>query len=186
MKTARIAVPDLVSNSYFPAIAAITLDCFKQEGLHAVHELIFPNYKAYEALRDGKVDFVAAPAHAALLAFPEWSGAKMLVALSQGMFWLLVMRSDLGATPGDIGAVKGRTIGAAPLVSLGLQQMLIDWNSIWNVMPYGSSGFRARTSRASLSASWRPKHSSTDRSTVSGRMRWGPKRDSERCRQGRA
>ena len=58
MKTARIAVPDLVSNSYFPAIAAITLDCFKQEGLHAVHELIFPNYKAYEALRDGKIDFV--------------------------------------------------------------------------------------------------------------------------------
>jgi len=126
LKTARIAVPDLVSNSYFPAIAAITLDCFKQEGLHAVHELIFPNYKAYEALRDGKIDFVAAPAHAALLAFPEWSGAKMLVALSQGMFWLLVMRSDLGATPGDIGAVKGRTIGAAPLVSLGLQQMLIE------------------------------------------------------------
>ena len=126
MKTARIAVPDLVSNSYFPAIAAITLDCFKQEALHAVHELIFPNYKAYEALRDGKIDFVAAPAHAALLAFPEWSGAKMLAALSQGMFWLLVMRSDLGATPGDIGAVKGRTIGAAPLVSLGLQQMLIE------------------------------------------------------------
>ena len=86
MKTARIAVPDLVSNSYFPAIAAITLDCFKQEALHAVHELIFPNYKAYEALRDGKIDFVAAPAHAALLAFPEWSGAKMLAALSQGMF----------------------------------------------------------------------------------------------------
>jgi ABC-type nitrate/sulfonate/bicarbonate transport system substrate-binding protein len=69
---------------------------------------------------------VAAPAHAALLAFPEWSGAKMLVALSQGMFWLLVMRSDLEATPGDVGAVKGRTIGAAPLVSLGLQQMLIE------------------------------------------------------------
>jgi len=126
LKTARIAVPDLVSNSYFPAIAAITLDCFKQEALHAVHELIFPNYKAYEALRDGKIDFVAAPAHAALLAFPEWSGAKMLAALSQGMFWLLVMRSDLGATPGDVGAVKGRTIGAAPLVSLGLQQMLIE------------------------------------------------------------
>jgi len=91
-----------------------------------VHELIFPNYKAYEALRDGKIDIVAAPAHAALLAFPEWSGAKMLVALSQGMFWLLVMRSDLEATPGDVGAVKGRTIGAAPLVSLGLQQMLIE------------------------------------------------------------
>jgi hypothetical protein len=47
LSTARIAVPDLVSNSYFPAIAAIALDFFKREGLDVVHELIFPNYKAY-------------------------------------------------------------------------------------------------------------------------------------------
>ena len=126
MKVARVAVPDLVSNSYFPAIAAIELGFFKQEGLDAVHELIFPNYKAYEALRDGMVDFVAAPAHAALPAFPEWRGAKLLAALAQGMYWLLVMRSDLEAAPGDVNAVKGRTIGAAPLVALGLQRMLIE------------------------------------------------------------
>jgi NitT/TauT family transport system substrate-binding protein len=126
LKVARIAVPDLVSNSYFPAIAAIELGFFKQEGLDAAHELIFPNYKAYEALRDGRIDFVAAPAHAALPAFPEWRGAKLLAALAQGMFWLLVMRSDLEAAPGDINAVKGRTIGAAPLVALGLQRMLIE------------------------------------------------------------
>ena len=126
MKVARVAVPDLVSNSYFPAIAAIELGFFKQEGLDAVHELIFPNYKAYEALRDGMVDFVAAPAHAALPAFPEWRGAKLLAALAQGMYWLLVMRSDLEAAPGSVNAVKGRTIGAAPLVALGLQRMLIE------------------------------------------------------------
>ena len=119
-------MPDLVSNSYFPAIAAIELGFFKQEGLDVVHELIFPNYKAYEALRDGRIDFVAAPAHAALPAFPEWRGAKLLAALAQGMFWLLVMRSDLEAAPGDVNAVKGRTIGAAPLVALGLQQLLIE------------------------------------------------------------
>jgi hypothetical protein len=52
LKVARVAVPDLVSNSYFPAIAAIELGFFKQEGLDVAHELIFPNYKAYEALRD--------------------------------------------------------------------------------------------------------------------------------------
>jgi hypothetical protein len=46
LSAARIAVPDLVSNSYFPAIAAIALDFFKREGLDVVHELIFPNYKA--------------------------------------------------------------------------------------------------------------------------------------------
>jgi ABC-type nitrate/sulfonate/bicarbonate transport system substrate-binding protein len=126
LKLARIAVPDLVSNSYFPAIAAIELGCFKQQGLDVAHELIFPNYKAYEALRDGAIDFVAAPAHAALPAFPEWRGAKLLAALAQGMFWLLVMRSDLPAEPGDVNAVKGRTIGAAPLVSLGLQQMIVE------------------------------------------------------------
>jgi len=47
LSAARIAVPDLISNSYFPAIAAIVLDLFNREGLDVVHELIFPNYKAY-------------------------------------------------------------------------------------------------------------------------------------------
>lgn len=126
MKIARVAVPDLVSNSYFPAIAAVALGFFEREGLTPKHELIFPNYKAYEALRDGQVDFVAGPAHAVLLAFPEWQGAKLLAALAQGMYWLLVMRADLPARPGDVNAVKGRTIGAAPLVELGLRRLLID------------------------------------------------------------
>jgi len=119
-------VPDLVSNSYFPAIAAIELGFFAREGLDVAHELIFPNYKAYEALRDGKIDFVAGPAHVAFRAFPEGEGAKLLAALAQGMYWLLVMRADLSATPGDVNAVKGRTIGAAPLVDQGLRQLLID------------------------------------------------------------
>jgi ABC-type nitrate/sulfonate/bicarbonate transport system substrate-binding protein len=125
---ARIAVPDLVSNSYFPAIAAIALDYFQREGLAVVQELIFPNYKAYEALRDGKIDFVAAPAHVALAAFPDWRGCKFLMTLAQGMFWLLVLRADVNATPGDVSAVKGRRIGAAPMVELGLKQLLIDAN----------------------------------------------------------
>jgi ABC-type nitrate/sulfonate/bicarbonate transport system substrate-binding protein len=125
VKVARIAVPDLVSNSYFPAIAAIELGFFKKHGLDVVHELIFPNYKAFEALRDEKIDFVAGPAHAVFRAFPEWQGAKLVAALAQGMYWLL-MRSDLAATPGDINAVKGRTIGAAPLVNEGLKRMVIE------------------------------------------------------------
>jgi ABC-type nitrate/sulfonate/bicarbonate transport system substrate-binding protein len=126
VSVARIAVPDLVSNSYFPAIAAIELGFFAKEGVEVVHELIFPNYKAYEALRDGKIDFVAGPAHAAFLAFPELAGAKFLAALAQGMYWLLVLRADLPAMPGDVNAVKGRTIGAAPLVNEGLKRLLID------------------------------------------------------------
>ena len=126
MKPARIAVPDLVSNSYFPAIAAIELGFFEQEGLDIRQELIFPNYKTYEALRDGSIDFVAGPAHAALPAFPGWQGAKLLAALAQGLFWMLVMRSDIEATPGDPGAVRGRTIGAAPLVDLTLRHLLAE------------------------------------------------------------
>jgi NitT/TauT family transport system substrate-binding protein len=126
MPTVKVAVPDLVSNSYFAAIAAVELGFFESEGLNATHELIFPNFRAYEALRDGSVDFVAAPAHVLLSTFPEWRGAKLLGALSQGMFWLLVMRSDLGAVPGDVSAVKGRRIGAAPMVELGLKQLLAE------------------------------------------------------------
>ena len=69
---------------------------------------------------------MAGPAHAIFLAFPEWEGAKLLAALAQGMYWLLVMRTDLEAAPGDVNAVKGRTIGAAPLVDQGLKRLLID------------------------------------------------------------
>src|SRR6185437_10479908 len=35
------------------------------------------------------------------------------------------MRADLGAKRGDIAAVKGRKIGAAPWVDMGLRQLLI-------------------------------------------------------------
>jgi NitT/TauT family transport system substrate-binding protein len=126
LRTARIAVPDLISNSYFPAIAAVALDFFKREGLDAAYQLVYPNYRTYEALRDREVDFVAAPAHVAVAAFPEWRGCKFLMALSQGMFWLLVLRADVEATPGDVNAVKGRTIAAAPMVDIALKQLLID------------------------------------------------------------
>ena len=92
----RIAVPDLVSNSYFPAVAAIELGFFKAQGMDVELEMIFPVGRAMEALRDGGVDFVAGPAHTTPLAFPGWEGAKLLTAVSQHTFWLLVLRSDLG------------------------------------------------------------------------------------------
>src|ERR1700750_1565873 len=61
----KLAVPDMISNSYFPAIAAIELGFFKEEGLDVELELIFPVDKTYEALRDGKIDFVAGWGHSA-------------------------------------------------------------------------------------------------------------------------
>ena len=122
----RIAVPDLISNSYFPAVAAIELGYFKAEGLDAELRHVFPIPKAMEALRDGEVDFVAGPAHAALTAFPDWKGAKVVAALAQKTFWLLVLRADLEAEPGDVQAVKGLRIGAAPGPELAFRQLLTE------------------------------------------------------------
>jgi ABC-type nitrate/sulfonate/bicarbonate transport system substrate-binding protein len=121
----KIAVPDLISNSYFPAVAATTLGKFAEQGLDAEIELIFPVNKAYAALRDGAVDCVAGSAHSALAAFPEWQGVKLLCAQAQGMYWFLVMRSDISCARGDVDVVKGRKIGAAPWVDLGLKQLLV-------------------------------------------------------------
>ena len=121
----KLAVPDMISNSYFPAIAAIELGLFKEEGLDVSLELIFPVDKAYEALRDGTVDFVGGSAHSALAAFPQWDGVKLLCAQAQGMYWFLVMHRDLGGKRGDISIVKGRSIGAAPWVEMGLRRLLI-------------------------------------------------------------
>src|SRR5436305_4746641 len=122
----KLAVPDLISNSYFPAVAAVALGFFEKEGLDVSLELIFPVDEAYRAMRDGRVDLVAGSAHSALAAFPEWQGAKLLCAQAQGMYWFLVMRADLGAARGDIGVLRGRRIGAAPWVEMGLRRLLIE------------------------------------------------------------
>jgi NitT/TauT family transport system substrate-binding protein len=122
----KLAVPDLISNSYFPAAAAVELGWFAREGLDVSLELIFPVSKCYEALRDGAIDFVGGAAHAVLAAFPEWHGAKLIAAQAQGMYWFLVMRADIGIKRGDLNAVKGKRIGAAPWVEMGLRQLLID------------------------------------------------------------
>ena len=120
----RLGLPDFVSNSYFPAIAAVELGFFKAEGLDMELESIFPVPKTFETLRDHKLDFVAASSHATLTVFPDWKGAKLLAALAQHMYWFLVLRSDLGAKRGDLQAIKGLRIGAAPGVDLGLKRML--------------------------------------------------------------
>ena len=122
----RLAVPDFVSPSYFPAVAAVELGFFKAEGLDVECRHLFPVDAAFRALRDGTVDFVGGSAHAALSAFPEWQGVKLLCAQAQGMYWFLVMRADLGATRGDLTCVKGRRIGAAPWVDMGLKALLED------------------------------------------------------------
>ena len=122
----KLAVPDMISNSYFPAEAAIELGFFRAEGLDVELEMIFPVDKSYQAMRDGKVDFVGGSAHSALAAFPEWEGVKLICAQGQGMYWFLVMHNDLAPKRGDLSVVKGKRIGAAPWVEMGLRRLLIE------------------------------------------------------------
>ena len=122
----RVAIPDLISPSYFPAIAAVELGFFKREGLDATIELLFPVTRTCEELRDGRLDFVAGAAHAPLYAFSNWAGCRLLAALSQHMYWFLVLRKDIGAARGDLSALKGLRIGAAPGPVDGLKRMLVE------------------------------------------------------------
>ncbi|WP_028922491.1 ABC transporter substrate-binding protein [Pseudonocardia acaciae] len=122
----RIAVPDLVSPSYFPAIAAVELGLARDEGVELELELLFPVTDAAHALRTGEIDFLAGAAHAPAHAFPGWSGAKLVAALSHGMYWFLVMRPDAGIARGDLAALRGVRIGAAPGPDLGLRLLLAD------------------------------------------------------------
>ena len=122
----RLAVPDLVSNSYFPAVAAVELGYFQDQGLEVDLDMVFPIGKAMQALRDGEVDFVAGPAHAALSEFPAWQGASLLAALAQHTFWVLVLRSSLGIKPGDASSLKGLRIGAAPGPDAALRRLLAE------------------------------------------------------------
>lgn len=124
--TLRVAIPDLISPSYFPAIAAVELGFFKQEGLDATIELLFPVTRTYEELRDGRLDFVAGAAHAPLYAFKNWNGCRLLAALAQHMYWFLIVRKGIDAKRGDLGALKGLHIGAAPGPVDGLKRMLIE------------------------------------------------------------
>ena len=122
----RIAVPDLVTNSYFPALAAEELQLYAAEGVDAHVELLTPAPAAMAALRSGDVQFVVTGAHTTLTAFPNWKGAKLAVAVAQGTPWLLVLRADLDARRGDVNAIKGLSIGAAPGPDAALRRLLVE------------------------------------------------------------
>ncbi len=120
----RIAAVDLVSNTCFPALAADELGFFKGEGLDARIELV-AMLGATKALRQGSADaMIAGSVFDLLTEFPNWRGAKIAVALSQGTPWLLVVRSTLAAQRGDLNALKGLRITAAEGPDLVLKQLL--------------------------------------------------------------
>ena len=171
----KVVIPDLVSNSYFPAIAAVEMGFFKEEGLDAELELIYPVGKCYEALRDGKADFVGGSSHSAPTAFPEWQGVKFLAALAQHTYWFLIMRSDLKVKRGDVEAVKGKRIGAAPLIDIGLIELLKEYGidpkrDGVQIAPPPMPAKPACRSASTPRGRWR-----RARSTASGPTAWAPR-----------
>jgi ABC-type nitrate/sulfonate/bicarbonate transport system substrate-binding protein len=121
----RIAAVDLISNTCFPALAADELGFFKAEGLDARIELVAA-LGATKALRDGSADaMIAGSVHDVLTEFSQWEGVKIVVALSKGTPWLLVVRADLAAKRGDLNAIKGLRVTAAEGPDLALRRMLV-------------------------------------------------------------
>jgi NitT/TauT family transport system substrate-binding protein len=122
----KLAIPDLISNSYFPAIAAVQLGCFAAEALDVDLELMVPIETAFQGMQRGTVHLLGASAHLMAGGFPQWQGVKMICAQSQGMYWSLVVRKELGLRPGDLSALSGLRIGAAPWIAMALRQLLVD------------------------------------------------------------
>jgi NitT/TauT family transport system substrate-binding protein len=120
----RIAAVDLVSNTCFPVLAADELGLFKAEGV-AVEIVLHAALHGTKALRAGDVEMLAAGSvYDVLTEFPDWRGAKVVVALSQGTPWLLVVRADLAAKRGDLAALRGLRVTAAEGPDLVFKQML--------------------------------------------------------------
>ena len=123
----KLSVADLDSPSYFVAVAAAELGCFRDEGIEVELLREYGGPVGPERLRDGMLDFYGGPAYAATRAFPGWKGAKLLCALAQYSYWFLAVRADLAVKRGDLAALKGLRISSsmeAPV--LGLRHLLAE------------------------------------------------------------
>jgi ABC-type nitrate/sulfonate/bicarbonate transport system substrate-binding protein len=177
----KIAVPDMISNSYFPVLAVRELGLFRAQALDPSLVLMSPADKAYQALNAGEVDFVAAEAHAALAIFPRWRGVKLICAQAQGMYWFLVMRCDLDAKRGDLQCLRGRRIGASPWVELGLKRLLIEAGLDPDREGIAISPIPGGLELTITPAWLRPKRCRAASSTAFGQMAWARK---SRCAAG--
>ena len=120
----RIAAVDLISSTCFPVLAADELGFFKDEGVDVEIELA-AMLGATRALRDGATDaMMAGSVHDLLTEFPDWRGAKLCVALSQGTPWLLTIRADLAAARGDFDVLRGLRLTAAEGPHLAFREVL--------------------------------------------------------------
>ena len=120
----KVVIPDLVSNSYFPAIAAVEMGFFKEEGLDAELELIYPVRNATRRCATASATSSAARRIRRRPRSPNGRASSSSARWRKHTYWFLIMRSDLKVKRGDVAAVKGKRIGAAPLIDIGLIEML--------------------------------------------------------------
>lgn len=120
----KLVVPDLISPSYFPAIAAVELGCIAQRGVDMKLELHFPVTDAIDALRTGEVDVVAGAAHALFHGALDGGGVRLLAAISHNTYWFLVVRSEFGSI--TLADPSGLRVGVAPDPDEAFVQMLVD------------------------------------------------------------
>src|SRR5260370_3919775 len=121
-----LPAPARLPNPSPPAIAAVERGFFAREDFDVSLQLVVPVEHALAAMKDGSLELVGCSAHLLVAGFPEWRGVKLLCAQSQGMYWFLVMRADLCIGRGDLAALKGRNIGAAHWVAMGLRRLLAE------------------------------------------------------------
>jgi NitT/TauT family transport system substrate-binding protein len=123
----RLLVADLDSPSYFVALAAAELGCFKKEGIEVELVRGYGAEKGPSFLQDGSLHFLGGPAYIASRTFPGWKGVKLLCALSQYSYWFLAVRAGLDVKRGDLGALRGLRISASPpWPEMGLHYMLAE------------------------------------------------------------
>ena len=70
----KLAVPDMISNSYFPAIAAAELGFFKQEGLDRAEEVRRNGSQARLFIRNGVLHIPVGPCESILCILCEEFG----------------------------------------------------------------------------------------------------------------
>src|ERR1700742_3066526 len=121
------AVADLGSPSYFVATAAAHLGFFEEEGvsIDAIEGGVDAQNNT-SGLNTGQAHFFAGPSYGPLKSYPNFSGVKLLCALSQYSYWFMGIRSDIEIKRGDIQALKGLRISSSrSSPGRGLRRMLI-------------------------------------------------------------
>ena len=90
----KLAVPDMISNSYFPAIAAVELGFFKRRRSRRCARADLPGRQGLcgAARRRGRFRRRLG-AFGARRRFPNGTASKLLCAQAQGMYWFLVMHA---------------------------------------------------------------------------------------------